>query len=199
MPRKKATTKKDEVSKAAPKRTRKAAPKRVAAKAANASATERPRILSSEEKRQLILAHAAERQPVDGVQRLSLWSGVVVCILAIAIGWVYTMRQSIASAIDTSKANSSEQIDYGELKESMHSNINRMVEQIDTLQEDHILELKEQAEIIKSINEAAQSTSTEAATSTDNGGKELFQPNNSDNQQDDNFSLPPGVSIDTTN
>ncbi len=101
MPRKKATNEED-ASAAVPKRTRRSTAKRVAT-AASTPPPERPRFMSSEEKRQLILAHAAERQPVDAVQRFSLWTGVAVCILAITVGWVYTMRQSIAGAIGSAQ------------------------------------------------------------------------------------------------
>jgi hypothetical protein len=203
MPRKKATTKDDAPPKA-PKRTRRTTSSRVA-KAANTPAIERPRIMSSEEKRQLILAHAAVRQPVDTVQRFSLWTGVLVCVLAISIGWLYTIRQSIASAITPTESTQAEPLNYDELKASMHSNINEMVEQIDSLQEDHLLELREQAALIEVINESEQSTSTTATTSTqtepiDQGRADLFKPSdNSNNSSSDNFALPPGVSIDSLN
>jgi hypothetical protein len=203
MPRKKATTK-DEATPSAPKRTRRNTAKRVAT-AASTPAPDRPRIMSAEEKRQLILAHAAERQPVDTVQRFSLWTGVVVCVLAITIGWVYTMRQSIAGAIITGNTQE-EQIDYDELKSSIHSNISDMVDQIDTLQEDHMFDLRVQAEALKAINELEQSTSTQSASSTTATSTEtsargdLFQPSsNSGDSEPNNFELPPGVSIDVLN
>lgn len=63
-----------------------------------------PRILSSEEKRELILAHAAARHPADPVQRISMWAGVAVCIVFVVLAWFSTVgsgiRKSLASPTD---------------------------------------------------------------------------------------------------
>lgn len=63
-----------------------------------------PRLLSSDEKRQLILAHAASRRPMDPVQRMSLWAGVIICTLFIIGGWMYTVgagiKKSLAGPLD---------------------------------------------------------------------------------------------------
>jgi hypothetical protein len=56
---------------------------------------ETPRILSSEEKRGLILAHAAARQPKDPLQRATLWGGVVIAVLAVAAGWYVTVGYQV--------------------------------------------------------------------------------------------------------
>ncbi|MDF1496731.1 MAG: hypothetical protein P1P90_01585 [Patescibacteria group bacterium] len=203
MPRKKATNE-DEVITAAPKRTRRTASKRVAS-AASTPAPERPRIMSSEEKRQLILAHAAMRQPVDTVQRFSLWTGVIVCVLAIAIGWVYTMRQTIAGAIGTNETGTTGEVNYGELKSTIHDNINVMVEEIDSLQEDHLMDLREQAAILQTIDQINASTSADNATTSaqmeSSGHSDLFQPSNesSETPSSNDFQIPPGVTIDAQN
>lgn len=54
-----------------------------------------PRILSSDEKRQLILAHSAMRRPMDPIQRASLWAGVLVCMLFVVGAWAYTVGSGI--------------------------------------------------------------------------------------------------------
>jgi hypothetical protein len=202
MPRKKITTE-DESHGAIPVRTNRKAAKRVAAAA---SAPERSRLMSSEEKRQLILAHALERQPVDAVQRFSLWTGVAVCILAITVGWVYTMRQSIASSISPGGESAENVIDYGSLKETIHTNISDMVEEIDSLQDEHLVELQEQAALLKALDESKTASSTENATSSPAELSEtsvrgdLFRPTEKTAEpQSNDFPIPPGVSIDELN
>jgi hypothetical protein len=54
-----------------------------------------PRILSPEEKRELILAHAQERRPRDPVQRITLWTGVAVAVLAVVCGWFLTVGREV--------------------------------------------------------------------------------------------------------
>lgn len=205
MPRKKATTE-EGAKPRAPKRTRRTASKRVAT-AASTPAPERPRIMSSEEKRQLILAHAAERQPVDTIQRFSLWTGVIVCILAITVGWVYTMRQSIASAIAPGGEGAEDKMDYANIKNSIHENINDMVDEIDNLQDEHLIDLKEQAAMLQAIEQEKASTSTEISTSSKqvdpNSRNDLFQPTGDTptdtSGESSDFQIPPGVTIDTLN
>lgn len=79
---------------------RRAPAKRTATRtrAAQPAITVAPRILSEEEKRQLILAHARSRKPVDPGQRMSLWAGVLVCVLFIVGAWVYTVGSGIQRA-----------------------------------------------------------------------------------------------------
>jgi hypothetical protein len=72
-------------AKTAPVRSRKAA------QAINAA----PRIMSDEEKRQLILAHARARKPVDASHRMSLWAGVFVCVVFVVGAWLYTVGSGI--------------------------------------------------------------------------------------------------------
>jgi hypothetical protein len=62
---------------------------------------ETPRLLSSEEKRQLILAHAKQRAPKDPVQQMTMWAGVAVAVLAIAGGWMFTVGHKIQSDFHT--------------------------------------------------------------------------------------------------
>jgi len=44
-------------------------------------------IYSADEKRQLILAHAAMREPQDPLQAMSAWAGVAIAVLVIGVGW----------------------------------------------------------------------------------------------------------------
>ncbi len=62
------------------------------------------RFLSADEKRQLILAHAQARRPIDVKQRASVWAGVIICTLLVIGVWAYTVggtiRRSLASPLD---------------------------------------------------------------------------------------------------
>jgi len=58
-----------------------------------------PRILSADEKHELILAHAAARKPVDPIQRVSLWAGVAVCVVFIVGAWFYTVGSGIQNSL----------------------------------------------------------------------------------------------------
>jgi hypothetical protein len=205
MPRKKIDPQQSE-SEAVPKRTRKASPKRESA--VPLPELERPRIMSAAEKRQLILAHAANRRPVDTVQRFSLWTGVAICILAIGVGWVYTMRQTIIGALETDAAvtGQDQELNYGQLRESMHGSINTIVDKIDSLQEQEIMELREKTAMVKALETAADSiasgTADVAPTVEERG--ELFQPNGNvpnpnPNPNPNQFQIPGGVTIESSN
>jgi len=50
-----------------------------------------PRIITPEEKRSLILAHANARGPKDPMQRVTLWAGVGIALAAIIGGWFMTV------------------------------------------------------------------------------------------------------------
>lgn len=60
---------------------------------------ETPRVLSAEEKHELIKAHAALRSPQDPVQRLTLWAGVLIAMIAIVAGWWYTVGTNVRETI----------------------------------------------------------------------------------------------------
>ncbi len=64
-----------------------------------------PPIVSVDEKRQLILAHAANRRSLDPLQRVSLWAGVSICALFIAVAWFYTvglnMKKAMGNPLDS--------------------------------------------------------------------------------------------------
>lgn len=64
-----------------------------------------PFLSSHEEKRQLILAHAANRPKLDPIQRMSLWAGVAICLVFVVGAWAYTVgsgiRRSLAAPSDS--------------------------------------------------------------------------------------------------
>lgn len=57
-----------------------------------------PRFLSADEKRQLILAHAAMRRSRDPVQMMSVWAGVAVTVLVLVVGYWYATKPSFVEA-----------------------------------------------------------------------------------------------------
>jgi len=67
------------------------------------------RVLSRDEKRELILAHAEARKPIHPRDRIALWGGVIVCVLFIAGAWFATAPSGIgrlwakSSGTDVSK------------------------------------------------------------------------------------------------
>ena len=64
---------------------------------------ETPRLLNDEEKRELIRAHMAARQPQqDPLQRLSLWAGVGLTVFVLAGGWWFTVGQRVQDSMDGS-------------------------------------------------------------------------------------------------
>lgn len=82
---------------------RKASPRAKASKSAGAPARfhDTPRLLSSDEKRELILAHAAARAPQDPLQRVSLWAGVTIASVVIVTGWFMTVGWKVGKTLST--------------------------------------------------------------------------------------------------
>jgi hypothetical protein len=56
---------------------------------------ETPRILSSEEKRELILAHARSQTGTDPMLRATVWGGVMIAVAGIGFGWWWTVGTGI--------------------------------------------------------------------------------------------------------
>ena len=52
-------------------------------------------VLSREEKRQIILAHARLQQPHDPAQVMTMWAGVIVCLAVVAAGWWWSVEPEI--------------------------------------------------------------------------------------------------------
>ena len=98
MPAKKRVT---EDSTTTPPKRRTAAPRRKKAESvmnevrADASAgLELP--VSAEDKRRMIMAHAVMRPTRDPVQLMSMWAGVMVAVMAVGLGWWWSVGASIA-------------------------------------------------------------------------------------------------------
>lgn len=115
-----------------------------------------PRILSSEEKRELILAHAAARQPIDPVQRFSLWAGVTVCLIFVVGAWAYTagsgIRKSLAGPVDANlqgALDATKEIGKGALETGgeLGAQINEVSKQLGVLAEQEALIQQLAAEI----------------------------------------------------
>lgn len=62
--------------------------------------SETPRVLSDEEKRQLILAHASVRAPKDPVQRATMWAGMFVALAVIFGGWWLSVGRNIQKGVE---------------------------------------------------------------------------------------------------
>lgn len=68
----------------------------------NTGVHETPRILSPEEKHRLILAHASMRKPKDPVQRVTMWAGLTIAVMAIVGGWWVTVGSQVRQRLQIS-------------------------------------------------------------------------------------------------
>lgn len=157
-----------------------ASQKRSSGKSQDKASLLRPKILSDEEKRQLIMAHAASRKPVDHVQRVSLVAGVLICALAIGAGWLYSVRMSMAEVFPkTDQASSAETAAEARLRyqQDIKDGTQSIIQEIEKI---------EREEILPSIKSAMMATST-PASATSTGAKEGAKAK----------SLPPGLTTDS--
>jgi len=138
---------------------------------------ERPRFMSAEEKHQLIMTYAAQRkiQPVDKTQLFSLWAGVIVCTLAIGLGWMYAVRQSVANAIQSPAeqtltelgvSGSQNKTNQPSPGEEFQGNINNAMQKLGEIQSRSMAELKTASAIRDEVQQAAASGTASAATTT---------------------------------
>jgi len=169
-----------------------------AAETANVSAPPpRARIFSAEEKRQMILAHAAMRHPVDRTQALSLWIGVIVCALAIGIGWIYSVRQSIANTFTDSNVNITSPQDA---QAALHDNLQSIMSQLDNLEQQNAARVQTRWAIAQELQRTS-SSSVPATSSIESKAvhPNLFRPAVSSTPQDqtNTVNLPQGVKADT--
>ncbi len=51
--------------------------------------------MRGDEKRQLILAHAAMRDAHDPIQAMTVWAGVAVAAFVVALGWWWTVGSTV--------------------------------------------------------------------------------------------------------
>ncbi len=132
------------------------------------------RLISADEKRQLILAHTAARQPMDQQARISMWIGLSVSIVFIVVAWMYTMggtiRKSFAGAPDPTVQTFIEGGKrLGEQFNEVKSEIGDISGGIKEVAE-KLNAMDERDDIVNRIANEIQSTSTESE------GKDLFQP-----------------------
>ncbi|MBI4139086.1 hypothetical protein HY479_02950 [Candidatus Uhrbacteria bacterium] len=134
------------------------------------------RLISPDEKRQLILAHAEARQPLDRQARVSMWIGITVSIMFVVGVWAYGLgteiRRSWASAPDPAiEALKQGGKDLGASLNDAGKKAGGIADDIEAISE-RLNALKEQDELLNRVAEGLQATST-AATST---REDLFQP-----------------------
>lgn len=135
-----------------------------------------PRIMSDEEKHQLILAHSRARKPVDQGQRASVWVGAAVCIIFIAGAWMMTigstlkkamagpMNEAFSTSLDLTKQFAEgTTADAVGATNDIATQLANISSQLDTL--------KAQQDVVDSIAAQINSTSTVSTTST-----QLFKP-----------------------
>ena len=157
-------------------------------------------LLSPEEKRQLIMAHAQTRQPVDSMQRFSLWAGVVICVMAIGVGWLYTMRQTIVTAMDTANQNNPDQdlVTPIEAKEELHNNLQSALQKLEALEQQNsqelMMQMAENPVPQQSSSTASATTTAETGTSTE---QQLFVPVQTPPEPEPAFPIPQGLEIDS--
>ena len=58
-----------------------------------------PLLMTSDEKHELIRAHAAMRTPHDPVQMLSVWAGVLVAFVVVIGGWMWAIQPTFSSFV----------------------------------------------------------------------------------------------------
>jgi hypothetical protein len=139
-----------------------------------------------EEKRQLILAHS-EARDVDPAQRFSLWAGVAVCFLVIAVGWIYSMRQTIAGAFDSPVAQTINDFKTdGTDGTQLQKNIDELMNHLNTAQAQSEAELQAMQAVAAQVQEAASSSASR---------QDLFKPATVSNPSK-TPNLPSGVKVE---
>lgn len=98
----------------------------------------RPMILSDEEKRQLIMAHAASRKPTDRIQQFSLIAGVFICALAIGLGWLYSVRQSMANIFPAQSGSTSGTSLKSQYEDQIRSGAEGMIKQVEKIENEQL-------------------------------------------------------------
>ncbi len=146
------------------------------ARGQDAGAPSRVRLMSSEEKRQLILAHAARRQPLDRLQAFSLWAGIFICVITVALGWVYAAHRQVVYAVwqgnDVVKqATDGLETDVlheelGRVRQEWGSALQETVQRLDAMQTERQQELE-------TVNTMAEKIHTSASNTV--RGSDLFQ------------------------
>lgn len=133
-----------------------------------------PRILSSEEKRELILAHAAARHPVDPIQRLSVWAGVAVCVVFVVAAWFSTVgsgiRKTLAGPTDPAIVQA---MDASKQVMDSTSFAGNEIQQRFQVVDDQLQAAADHEAVVNALAAQLAASSTVAATST---RSDLFRP-----------------------
>lgn len=150
-------------------------PARTRAGSGGAPVKSAARLLSSEEKHQLILAHVAAHRSIDPIQRLSLWAGVTVCMLFVLGAWMYTVgsgiKKSIAGPIDPNlKAIVTETQQFAEDTSQGLGNIGEQVSGV----AERLEALNQEQALLNAMVLQLSTTSSAATNSTSTS--ELFKP-----------------------
>ena len=151
------------------------------------------RFTPTEEKRALILAHAARHRDVDPVQRWSLALGVGFCVIAVGVGWAYAMRETIVHAFDGSAAKTVQELEVAKPA-------GRVADELDTImREVEVLKAK-QSQKLEALQEAERRLGTAPGAAT-SSREELFRALHATSAtssvpKDPSRSLPPGVTPD---
>lgn len=160
------------------------------------------RFLGREEKRSLILAHSAKRLPVDHAQKITLWAGIAVCVLAIGTGWLYSVRLGIAEVFPADEKVEQDGSSAWEsylIKKDIRENAERMLEEIEKIEQTQMQ--GGFGEVLdKTLEMATEMTSASASSTANQKNVNLFIDLNDETasttpkeKQKNGFALPGGV------
>jgi len=134
-------------------------------------------LLSREEKRQLILAHAAARRSADPVQIASMWLGVAVCAVVVVIGWWWVVMpqisQSFEQGLKPALAESNQTVN--ELSSVLNDAVNNdLIKMTNTRAEYQFQLLKDQATIRANARRAMEQALSGGSMASNT--RDLFAP-----------------------
>ncbi|MBI5654894.1 hypothetical protein HZC53_04565 [Candidatus Uhrbacteria bacterium] len=135
--------------------------------------------LSREEKRQIILAHANMRRPHDPVQMMSMWAGVLACLVVVAVGWWWTVRPEIGRQIESSVKPAMAQVSSGvqdmraSIGEISPGGLTQPLKEVDA----KVKQLRDQTKAQKDALDAMSELMDRNATgTTQDQGRDIFTP-----------------------
>ena len=136
--------------------------------------------MSREEKRQIILAHARKNVSHDPVQIMSMWAGVVACLVVVAVGWWLTVKPELSRQIDVTvkpaMAQSTDELrSAGQFfKDLQQSNFMRPMDTASKIL-DQNAKVKAQSDALKAMTAMVDAN----ASGTAEQGRDIFAPTNS--------------------
>jgi hypothetical protein len=136
-------------------------------------------LLSREEKRQIILAHAAVRKPTDTVQVTSMWLGVAACAVVVAIGWWWAVKPEIVGRLSqglTPALAESRKV-ASEVSDSLSGlTTGDTFKPLSDSAEDKMNLIKQQAVIESKAKQELTKTLTDQSDGAASGTRDLFSP-----------------------